>query len=1060
MINFFKSRKFWKRALLILVLLPLLLLSVNVAVVYYKQDAIVQYLLEEVNKDFRGSLELEGSHISLFENFPYISVDLEGVTVYEDKQKNTTPIVEVADLYLGFNIWAVLQKRLQIKNIKVKDGSFHIIQHLDGEFNIVRALSGSIEDAKSDESISLNLNSIEFQNIDLTKQNEANNILAEAYIYNAISKFSTSPNHVAAALDARFELNLIVDNDTTFIKHKMFELATEMDFTKDQQMLTLAPTVVKLGGAEFNMSGTIDFLHEMLLDLEFRGNKPNFELFIAMAPEELIPTLRTYENSGQIFFEASVKGKSLNGNKPAINARFGCENAFFNNRSVNKKIDELNFAGHFSNGEKRDITTMEFGIEDFRARPEAGKFGGKLLVKNFQSPEIELQVDTEFELDFLAKFANLTNLSDPKGKVFLTMNFRDIIDLEFPERSIEQWNEAYAMHLRTEDLSFTLNSYPLPFKQVNLNIAAQGHKAELTNCRMIVGGSDLNVSGFISDLPAILHHTSTPVESKLKIESKKLDLFELTGSDSLRSINEQIKNLSLGFTFNSSAKAFTESPHLPKGEFFIDELYADLQHYPHTLHDFHADIIVGDEDLQVIDVEGMIDKSDFLFSGRLGHYDLLYAEDPLGDAKIEFDLSSKLLQLEDLFSYQGENFVPEEYRHEEFSNLHVHGYTDLHFKKGLRSLDLFVDKFDTKMKVHPMRFENFRGRIHYEDEHLMIEDFSGKIGHTDFQTTLHYYTGKNEEVKKRDNHLELTATRVDFDELFLYNPAPSGKIKDSVNHDAGFNIYELPFTDMTYHFDVGHLNYHRYKIDNLKGVLRTNPNHYLYVDTLHFQAAGGSFDINGYFNGSNPEAIYFSPNMRISNVDLDKLLFKFENFGQDHLVSENLHGQLSGTVTGKIHMHNDLVPKIDDSEIHLDINVINGRLENFVLLDELSDYFSDKNLRKVYFDTLSNKLDLKNGVLQIPEMTVSSSLGFIKISGKQDMKMNHEYYLRVPWKLVTQAAASKLFGKKNSEVDPEQIDAIQYADPEKNVKYVNIEIKGTASSYNVSLGKDKAASSN
>ena len=59
MINFFKSRKFWKRALLILVLLPLFLLSVNVAVVYYKQDAIVQYLLEQVN---------EGMEIEILEN--------------------------------------------------------------------------------------------------------------------------------------------------------------------------------------------------------------------------------------------------------------------------------------------------------------------------------------------------------------------------------------------------------------------------------------------------------------------------------------------------------------------------------------------------------------------------------------------------------------------------------------------------------------------------------------------------------------------------------------------------------------------------------------------------------------------------------------------------------------------------------------------------------------------------------------------------------------------------------------------------------------------------------
>ena len=69
--------------------------------------------------------------------------------------------------------------------------------------------------------------------------------------------------------------------------------------------------------------------------------------------------------------------------------------------------------------------------------------------------------------------------------------------------------------------------------------------------------------------------------------------------------------------------------------------------------------------------------------------------------------------------------------------------------------------------------------------------------------------------------------------------------------------------------------------------------------------------------------------------------------------------------------------------------------------------------------------------------------------------MNMEYYIRIPWKMVTQAASSKLFGKKTEEVDPEQIDAIQYADPEKKIRYVNVKVTGNALEYKISLGKEK-----
>ena len=258
---------------------------------------------------------------------------------------------------------------------------------------------------------------------------------------------------------------------------------------------------------------------------------------------------------------------------------------------------------------------------------------------------------------------------------------------------------------------------------------------------------------------------------------------------------------------------------------------------------------------------------------------------------------------------------------------------------------------------------------------------------------------------------------------------------------------------MTYHLNIDHLNYHRYLIHNLKGNLRTTPEHYIYVEHLNMDAAGGHFDIDGYFNGSNPKEIYFTPTIKAKNIDLDKLLFKFENFGQDYIVAENLHGRFTGTITGKIHMHTDLTPKIDDSEIHIDLDVTHGRLEKFSMLSYMSDYFSDKNLTKVMFDTLNNHIDLVDGVMTIPKMTINSSLGHMEISGKQDLAGNMEYYLRIPWKMVTKAASSKLFGKNKDEVPENQTDEIQYGNEKE--RYVNVQITGDENGYKFKLGKPK-----
>lgn len=1052
--HFLKRALFWRRLIAVVLVIPTLVISAAIGIIYSKQDEVVQQLIETLNKDFRGELEVGDSHVEPFSNFPYISIDLEDVKIYEAKEDHSQVIAGISEVFLGFNLWTILKGNLNINDIKLKDGTIDLIQHLNGKFNIEIALTNEVEVKNVEDEFHLNLSKIECENIAVNKINEANDIIIDALLYDAEAEFSTTPEHTYVFFDSKFELNLIQDGDTSFIKHKHFDVHTKFDYLTLEEVLNIQPTTIHLEHSEFAMEGSIDFKNDLYLDLLFNGKKENLDLIFALAPQELMPVLQRYENKGTIFFETTIKGKAAHGQSPAINASFGCENGFLKNTIKNKSVDQLNFKGSFTNGAKQNLSTMELHIQDFTAHPEQGNVRANLSITNFDDPEIEFQFNSSLNLEFLADFLNLTEeteISEMGGSVEFQMNFHDIVNIDSPQHAVEKLNEAYYAKFQVDDLNIKYDSGSIPLHDLDLLVEMNGHKAEIKKFDIKLGKSDLSINGEISDLPAVLHHTDEEVDTKLAIKSDFLDLFALTGADS-NALDEEIKDLSLNLAFKSSARAMTESPNLPVGEFFIEKLNANLRHYPHRLHDFHADILIEDENLKIIDFKGMIDKSDFLFSGKLQHYDLWLAEVKNGDTEVDFNFVSSNLRLEDLFSYQGKNYVPEEYRHEELKGFKFHGDAKIHFKKTFHSIDMQLDHFDAKMKVHPLKFEKFNGRIHYEDDHLVIEDFSGKLGHSDFKTTLHYYLGKDESIKKRDNHFSIVSKYLDVDEIIKYNPAPISA-EQTVNHDSVFNIYELPFTDMTFDIDIDKLNYHKYMMRNIHARMRTTPNHYLYIDTLTLHSAGGRIATNGYFNGSNPNLIYFSPDMYVYEVDLDKVLLRFDNFGQDHLVSENLHGKFTGHITGKIHMHTDLVPKIDDSEIHIDAHVEEGRLENFKMLESFSDYFKDKNLQKVFFDTLDNHLDITSGVMTIPNMTINTSLGFLEFSGKQDADFNYEYYMRIPWKLVTQSVASKLFGKKKENVDSKQVDEIQYGS--KKTKYVNVIIKGDLEDYTIKLGKKK-----
>jgi hypothetical protein len=192
-------------------------------------------------------------------------------------------------------------------------------------------------------------------------------------------------------------------------------------------------------------------------------------------------------------------------------------------------------------------------------------------------------------------------------------------------------------------------------------------------------------------------------------------------------------------------------------------------------------------------------------------------------------------------------------------------------------------------------------------------------------------------------------------------------------------------------------------------------------------------------------------------MNIEKMMLKLDYLGQDYVINKNIKGRLTGRIRSYVQVYPDLTPLIDHSKAQLDVTISNGTLVNFAPMQAMSSYFKDKNLNMVRFDTLRNKLTFKDGALTIPNMNINSSLGFMEISGKQSLDMQMEYYLRIPMKMVTQVGFRMLFGKKQEEVDPDQVDAIEYRDKDKKVRFMNIKVTGTPDNYKVGLGKSKKA---
>jgi hypothetical protein len=333
---------------------------------------------------------------------------------------------------------------------------------------------------------------------------------------------------------------------------------------------------------------------------------------------------------------------------------------------------------------------------------------------------------------------------------------------------------------------------------------------------------------------------------------------------------------------------------------------------------------------------------------------------------------------------------------------------------------------------------------------------------------MRLYTGKDTAKSRKENYLQFSSRFLDVNQLTNYvmtaademdtppaDTAATATASAVSTHENGFNIFNIPFINFNASVDIGRIKYRKLGLKNFSTKLRMTANQQLYLDTFGIEVAGGKIGARAHFNGSDPNKIYLRSRIRVNDVNLEKLMLKMDYLGQDYVINKNIKGRLTGQVKCYVQIHPDLTPIMDQSEAQIDVNIYDGELDNFTPIQAMSSYFSDKNLNMVRFDTLRNQLSFKNNTLSIPSMNINSSLGFLEISGNQGMDKHMEYYLRIPLKMVTQVAFKKLFGKKQEEVDPDQVDAIQYRDKDKKIHFINLKITGTPDDYKMGLGKAK-----
>ncbi|MDB5247719.1 MAG: AsmA family protein [Segetibacter sp.] len=209
---------------------------------------------------------------------------------------------------------------------------------------------------------------------------------------------------------------------------------------------------------------------------------------------------------------------------------------------------------------------------------------------------------------------------------------------------------------------------------------------------------------------------------------------------------------------------------------------------------------------------------------------------------------------------------------------------------------------------------------------------------------------------------------------------------DAIVHQANFRL----------DVKADALTYKRFSASNVKASVSLLNDNWI-LNNVSLQHAGGSMTISGALKEKSSKMYGADVKVNMQNVDVNKVFYAFDNFGQKGITAENLRGKLTSQVDVKMDIDRELEGTPSNMEGFVDFSLKNGALLHYEPLQKVQTIvFKKRNFDEIYFAELKNRFDIKDREIKINRMEIQSTVLTLFVEGVYSLRGNTDIVIQVP----------------------------------------------------------------
>ena len=490
-----------KRILVILLIVIVVLLGAVLAIPVFFKENILNTAKTTLNKQMDAEVEFADLKLSLFKNFPKVTVELQEVMIKGKEEFAQDTLLNVPRFAATMNLSSLFSSNRSIEEIVLDNPSLNLVVAESGNVNWDVA---PVSDSEEKESASTD-DKEEFQ---LALKNiEVNNA---HFVYNdKLAKMRADLEDINMNISGEMfgnttQLNIggVVRNltysmeGTAYVSNTSLELNTLLDVDFESMLFSIAESELLVNRLPLELSGDVSIPNDTtFMNLQLKTKASDFENFLALVPKDYEEYLKDITTTGSATISGGVSGYLIDEDYPKIDFQVKVDKGNLKYAEMPEEIKNIS-AEMLVEKPQGDLDLMKININKAHAEIRNNPIDLTLKISNPVS-------DPLFDGAFVGK-VNLDHLKDalPMDSV----NISGIIDANLFAKGRYSDVEAEAYDKIKSDGKVLLNNFVYDSPDLTQQVIIPSGRLDfspqninLGNFTLKVGESDFRLSGKVSN---------------------------------------------------------------------------------------------------------------------------------------------------------------------------------------------------------------------------------------------------------------------------------------------------------------------------------------------------------------------------------------------------------------------------------------------------------------------------------------------------------------------------------------------------------------------------------